>query len=141
MAQKFQWGQNSLNRMKGVDERLIRVLFRAIRIASRKMDGIDLSIPQLGGLRTADQQNKLFENKLSRCDGYDLKSYHQSGRAIDVIPYIKGVNVYSLPKEEMELAFYKVASCMLEAGAKDNVKLNWGGNWKTFKDLPHYEIR
>ena len=141
MAQKFNWGQNSLNRMKGVDERLVRVLFRAIRIASRKMDGVDLSIPQLGGLRTADQQNKLFENKLSRCDGYEIKSYHQSGRAIDVIPYIKGVNVYSLPKEEMELAFYKVASCMLEAVAKENVKLNWGGNWKTFKDLPHYEIR
>jgi hypothetical protein len=33
MAQKFNWGQNSLNRMKGVDERLVRVLFRAIRIA------------------------------------------------------------------------------------------------------------
>ena len=103
MAQKFNWGQKSLNRMKGVDERLVRVLFRAIRIASRKMDGVDLSIPQLGGLRTADQQNKLFENKLSRCDGYDLKSYHQSGRAVDVIPYIKGVNPYSLPKEELDL--------------------------------------
>ena len=141
MAQKFNWGQKSLNRMKGVDERLVRVLFRAIRIASRKMDGVDLSIPQLGGLRTADQQNKLFENKLSRCDGYELKSYHQSGLAIDVIPYIKGVNIYALPEKEMELAFYKVASCMLEAGAKENVKLNWGGNWKTFKDLPHYEIR
>jgi len=69
MAQKFNWGQKSLNRMKGVDERLVRVLFRAIRIASRKMDGVDLSIPQFGGLRTADQQNKLFENKFSKCDG------------------------------------------------------------------------
>ena len=141
MAQKFQWGQKSLNRMKGLDEKLVRVLFRAIRIASRKMDGVDMSIPQFGGLRTADEQNKLFENKLSKCDGYETKSYHQSGRAIDVIPYIKGVNPYSLPEQEQELLFHKVASCMLEAAAKEGVKLNWGGNWKTFKDLPHYETR
>jgi len=54
MAQRFNWGKRSLQRMKGIDERLIRVLFRAIRIASKKKDGIDLTIPQFGGLRTAD---------------------------------------------------------------------------------------
>ena len=100
MAQRFNWGKTSLKRMEGIDERLIRVLFRAIRIASKKKDGIDMTIPQFGGLRTADQQNKLFENGFSKCDGYDKKSYHQSGRAVDVIPYIKGKNVYNLPETE-----------------------------------------
>ena len=57
MAQKYQWGQTSLNRMQGLDQTLIRVLFRAIRISSKKKDGIDLTIPQFGGLRTADEQN------------------------------------------------------------------------------------
>jgi peptidoglycan L-alanyl-D-glutamate endopeptidase CwlK len=141
MAQKFQWGQTSLNRMKGIDERLIRVLFRAIRIASKKKDGVDMSIPQFGGIRTADEQNKLFENGFSKCDGYDKKSYHQSGRAVDVIPYVKGVNPYSLPKEEQELLFHKVAVCMLEAAAQENIKLNWGGNWKGWLDRPHFAIK
>ena len=141
MSKKYQWGQTSLNRMKGVNEKLIRVLFRAIRKASRKKDGVDMSIPQFGGIRTADEQNKLFENKLSNCDGYEKKSYHQSGNAIDVIPYIKGKNIYAMKEKDQELYFHKVASCMLEAAAKEGVKLNWSGNWKTFKDLPHYEIR
>ena len=141
MAQRFNWGKRSLQRMKGIDERLIRVLFRAIRIASKKKDGIDLTIPQFGGLRTADQQNKLFENGFSKCDGYDKKSYHQSGRAVDVIPYIKGKNVYNLPETEKQLMFYKVAVCMLEASNKEGVRLNWGGNWSSWIDRPHFEIR
>lgn len=141
MAQKYQWGQTSLNRMKGVDERIIRVLFRAIRIASRKKDGIDMSIPQFGGLRTADEQNKLFENGFSKCDGYEKKSYHQSGKAIDVIPYIKGKNIYSMSKKDQEIAFSKVAVCMLQASALEGVKLEWGGNWKGWLDRPHFEIR
>jgi len=141
MAQRFNWGKRSLQRMKGIDERLIRVLFRAIRIASKKKDGIDLTIPQFGGLRTADQQNKLFENGFSKCDGYDKKSYHQSGRAVDVIPYIKGKNVYNLPENEKQLMFYKVAVCMLEASNKEGVRLNWGGNWSSWIDRPHFEIR
>lgn len=141
MAQRFNWGKTSLKRMEGIDERLIRVLFRAIRIASKKKDGIDMTIPQFGGLRTADQQNKLFENGFSKCDGYDKKSYHQSGRAVDVIPYIKGKNVYNLPETEKQLMFYKVAVCMLEASNKEGVRLNWGGNWSSWIDRPHFEIR
>ena len=60
MSKKFQWGQTSIKRMDGVDPRIIRVLFRAIGIMSRKKDGIDMTIPWMGGIRTADQQNKLF---------------------------------------------------------------------------------
>lgn len=141
MAQKYQWGQTSLNRMKGLDETLIRVLFRAIRISSKKKDGVDLTIPQFGGLRTADEQNKLFENGFSKCDGFDKKSFHQSGCAVDVIPYIKGKNVYSMKETEKQLLFHKVAVCMLEASNKEGVRLNWGGNWSSWLDRPHFEIR
>lgn len=141
MTQKFNWGQTSLKRMEGIDERLVRVLFRAIRISSKKKDGVDFTIPQFGGLRTADEQNKLFENGFSKCDGYDKKSYHQSGRAVDVIPYIKGKNVYNLKETEKQLLFHKVAVCMLEASNKEGVQLNWGGNWSSWLDRPHFEIR
>jgi len=141
MAQKFNWGQTSLKRMEGIDERLVRVLFRAIRISSKKKDGVDFTIPQFGGLRTADEQNKLFENGFSKCDGYDKKSYHQSGRAVDVIPYIKGKNIYKFEENKKQLLFYKVAVCMLEASNKEGVQLNWGGNWSSWLDRPHFEIR
>lgn len=137
---EYKWGKTSLKRMNGLDERLISVLDLAIKIASKKRDGVDMSIPQFGGLRTADEQNKLFENGFSKCDGYDKKSYHQSGLAVDVIPYISGENIYSMSKDKQEVYFHKVAVCMLEAANKLGVKLSWGGNWKGFLDRPHFEI-
>ena len=78
MSKKYNWGKTSLKRMNGLDERLIKVLFRALQISSKKKDGIDFTIPQYGGLRTADRQNKLFENGFSKCDGYEKKSFHQT---------------------------------------------------------------
>ena len=141
MSNLYNWGKTSLRRMEGLDERLVKVLFRAIRIASKKKDGIDMTIPQFGGLRTADQQNKLFENGFSKCDGYEKKSFHQSGRAVDVIPYIKGKNIYKMKEAEKQLLFHKVAVCMLEASNKEGVRLNWGGNWTSWLDRPHFEIR
>ena len=32
MSKNFNWGKTSLKRMEGIDERLVRVLFRAIQI-------------------------------------------------------------------------------------------------------------
>jgi peptidoglycan L-alanyl-D-glutamate endopeptidase CwlK len=141
MSKSYNWGKTSLKRMEGIDARLVRVLFRAIQISSKKKDGIDFTIPQFGGLRTADEQNKLFENGFSKCDGYEKKSFHQSGRAVDVIPYIKGKNVYNMKETEKQLLFHKVAVCMLEASNKEGVRLNWGGNWSSWLDRPHFEIR
>jgi len=46
-----------------------------------------------------------------------------------------------LPENEKQLMFYKVAVCMLEASNKEGVRLNWGGNWSSWIDRPHFEIR
>lgn len=35
-------------------------------------------------LRSSEEQNRLFEKKLSKCDGYKKKSNHQLGRAMDI---------------------------------------------------------
>ena len=147
-AKKYQWGSTSIERMKGIDERLMKILFRAIRISSRRIDGIDMTIPIFGGLRTSEDQNGLFLQGVTRADGYEKKSYHQTGLAIDVIPYVqkegvKGNAIYTkkVSPKERELLFYKVSCCILEAAAREGVKLQWGGNWSSFKDLPHFEIR
>ncbi len=86
-------------------------------------------------MRTAEEQNRLFQKGRSKADGYDRKSYHQTGKALDVIPYVNGNKTY--PDTEY---FYLVAVCMLQAAAELGVRLEWGGNWRSFTDLPHYQI-
>ena len=38
MSKNYHWGKTSLKRMNGLDERLIKVLFRALRISSKKKE-------------------------------------------------------------------------------------------------------
>ena len=148
MAKKtYKWGTTSVKRMEGVDERLRRIAFKAIAIASRKIDGIDMTIAYLGGKRTKDEQFGLFEKKASRADGTKIVSDHQLGHALDIIPYVKregvkGNAIYEdcVSDEERLLYFHIVASCVLEAAARLGIKIGWGGNWKSFKDLPHYYL-
>ena len=144
---QYKFGSTSIARMQGVNPLLQKVAFRAIRISSRKKDGLDFTIPPFGGIRTAEEQNELFKQGVSKCDGFNELSYHQTGNALDVLPIItiagkKGNRIYTkdVTNEERELAFHKVATCMLQAAAELGVKVQWGGAW-SWSDYPHYEIR
>tara|TARA_R110000751_G_C13550554_1_gene456257 strand:- start:39 stop:491 length:453 start_codon:yes stop_codon:yes gene_type:complete len=144
----YRFGQLSLERMKGVDKSLIEVAMRALRKSARRHDGgIDFAIPVHGGKRSAEEQNELFKKGVSKADGFNKPSYHQTGLAIDVIPYvtragIKGNAIYSKKiNEKQRMAYFNiVAVCMLQAASESGVKLTWGGNWQSFNDQPHYQI-
>jgi peptidoglycan LD-endopeptidase CwlK len=51
---------------------------------------IDFCILDSGGFRTAEEQNAFFKKGLSKCDGYNIKSKHQSGKAVDLVPFVDG---------------------------------------------------
>jgi len=145
----YQFSQVSNDRIATVHKDLQSVVRLALRISSRRHDGgVDFSIPAYGGLRTAEEQNELFKKGVSKADGYEKPSYHQTGKALDVIPYltaegIKGNAIYSnkISKQKRELAFHIVAACMLEAANRLGVKMEWGGNWQSFNDAPHYQVK
>lgn len=62
-------------------------------------------------------------------------SKHNSlpSRAFDVIPYPNGFK-----SDDSE--FYLQATHILRAALELGVPLNWGGHWKNFKDLAHFEL-
>jgi len=95
----------------------------------------DFGIPQFGGLRTAEDQKSLFDKGVSRCDGYKHKSYHQSGNAFDIYAYVDG-------KASWDVDHLTVIADHIICVAQEqfSVELEWGGNWKTFVDLPHFQI-
>jgi len=125
----FKLGQNSLNNRAGVDPRLIEISDLAI-----SMSNIDFGIPSTGGLRTTEDQAKLFTSGVSKADGRINKSYHQTGKAIDVYAYVDGKASW----EKLHLAL--IAAVMLQAAAQLGYKLKWGGNWKSWQDMPHFEL-
>ena len=49
---------------------------------------IDFCIIENGGHRTEEMQHSLFLAGNSKCDGYKNKSEHQSGLAVDLVPWV-----------------------------------------------------
>lgn len=108
-----------------------------------KISPYDFSITQ--GVRTAEEQNKLYQQGrttpgkiVTNCDGYKIKSNHQTkddglGHAGDIAILINN-------KITWEEKYYKeVAMTARILMQKYNVE--WGGDWKNFKDLPHFEYK
>ena len=126
----FSFSKRSLERMDGIDPRLIEIAHRALQISN-----IDFGIPEYGGIRTEDEQMRLCAAGKSKCDGVIRKSYHQSGKAIDVYAHM-GTHA-SWDREHLAI----VACAMLQAAAALGYPLEWGGNWKSWQDMPHFELR
>ena len=100
---------------------------------------VDFGILKTGGKRTPEEQNALFKAGNSQKDGYKKLSYHQSGNAVDFVPFIDGK-----PTWADNNAFAEIHKAVMAAWKEMNLdsewNLVWGGDWKTFIDKPHYEL-
>ena len=130
----FKFGNTSKRRSEYVNNDL--VLCAELALSESKYD---MTIPWMGGLRTDKEQNDIFKEGNSKCDGYDIKSYHQSGNALDIIP-VQG-------KYKNTRALNHFANLMLCTWQKllseGKVKgiITWGGTFGSQGwDKPHYEI-
>lgn len=124
----FRLSKSSLRNLDGVHPEMADVVKLAIQLTK-----VDFGIPSTGGYRTAEAQNKLFLDGKSNADGYDKKSRHQSGKAVDVYAYVDGKA--SWEPEHLSM----VACAMLEAAIRLDVNMRWGGLWESFIDMPHFE--
>jgi peptidoglycan L-alanyl-D-glutamate endopeptidase CwlK len=121
--------KRSLERREGVDPRLIEICDLALSLSI-----IDFGIPGYGGIRTALEQHKLFKDNKSKCDGIKKLSKHQSGMALDFYAYVDGRASW----DEGHLAL--VAAAFLQAASILGYKLQWGGLWVGFRDMPHVQL-
>ena len=79
--------------------------------------------------RSPEEQNKLFKEGKSKCDGYKKKSNHQRWLAMDIVVIRKNKAIWERTQEYEELGEFWAN---LLGGT-------WGGNWKNFEDVFHFE--
>ena len=120
----FKLSQRSLDRMKGVDERLVNVVKRAIEISE-----VDFIVTE--GLRTKERQAELLKAGATRT----MNSKHIVGKAVDLAAVVDGQVRWDWP------LYSKLATAMKRAAEILNVKIEWGGDWVTFKDGPHFQLK
>lgn len=105
---------------------------------------IDFGIIKNGGYRTSKEQNEIFKSKphVTNCDGYNNKSYHQSGLAVDLVPWVDGAYTWD-EKHTTGLSMAFKTFCNMEG-----LKIVSGADWdddgdlnELFYDPCHFEIR
>lgn len=125
----YKLSRTSKRNRVGVNPKLIEISNLAIRITR-----VDFGHPSDGGLRTAERQNELFRDKLSKADGYRKLSRHQSGRALDFYAFVDGKASWA--PEHLSM----VAAAFLQAASLLGYRLEWGGLWRSFRDMPHVQL-
>ncbi len=119
----FRLGPRSLARLKGVHPDLVKVIERAIRLSA-----VDFTV--LEGARDPMRQRKLVEAGASQT----LNSRHLTGHAVDLGAWVDDEVRWDWP------LYYRIAAAMKTAAAELQIPIEWGGDWKRFKDGPHFQL-
>jgi peptidoglycan L-alanyl-D-glutamate endopeptidase CwlK len=109
-------------------------------LATLEHNNVDVVIPPTGGKRTDATQIALYAQGrtkpgdiVTNCDGVKIKSKHQLGLAVDIVP-ADSKGDPSWP-DESDPRWKVIRDAMVEQG------LLSGQDWPEFKDMPHIEAR
>ena len=119
----FNFGERSLRNLRGVHPDLVAVARKALELSS-----VDFVVTE--GLRTKERQAELMAAGASKT----MNSRHLTGHAIDVAAVVAGGVRWDWP------LYARIAIAMKQAAKELSVPIVWGGDWRTFKDGPHFEL-
>ena len=125
----FTLTQRDLERLDGAHPDLRRVIIRAA-----SMSPIPFTVLEV--LRSLAQQKKNVANGASKT----MRSRHLAhpsdgkARAVDIAPLADGKVSWAWP------LYHKLAPIIKEAAKAENVPIEWGGDWKSLRDGPHWQL-
>lgn len=114
----------SESKLAGVHPDLVKV----VRLAA-----ITAPLPfvVLEGMRSVERQKQLVASGASQT----MRSRHLTGHAVDIAPLgANGQVSWDWP------LYHRLAPAMKQAAEEVGVPIEWGGDWKSFKDGPHWQL-
>jgi peptidoglycan L-alanyl-D-glutamate endopeptidase CwlK len=123
--------KSSLAKLRGVHPDLVRVVTRCARDWKDKT----LTFIITCGPRTLEEQKILVRKGASKT----MRSRHIPAKnglshAVDVAAVLNGKVRWDWP------LYGKIAAAMKAAAKREGVPVEWGGDWKSFADGPHYQL-
>ena len=118
------WSARSLRNLKDIHPDLRRVFDRALQETPNDFVVTD-------GLRTVERQAQLVAEGASQT----MRSAHLTGYAVDVAYYDRNGNIiWDWP------IYGRNAETILRVAREEGVPIQWGGEWTTLRDGPHFEL-
>lgn len=111
-------------KLAGVHEDLVKV----VKAAAEDPDGVEFKVAE--GVRSLKRQRALFAHGASGT----MKSRHLTGHAVDLWCLVAGEVRWDWP------LYHHLAAVMKKAAGKVGVPIEWGGDWRSLKDGPHFQL-
>lgn len=125
----FAMSARSLQRLEGVHPQLVEIVKLAIQRTA-----VDFTVVE--GLRTPERQRELVAaGKSQTLNSLHLRQADGYGHAVDLAPLDGG----AIPWNEWA-RFKDLADVVKACAAELGVPVEWGGDWKTLKDGPHFQL-
>ena len=115
--------ERSVQKLAGVHADLVRVVNRAA-------EAKDIAFVVTEGVRSLQRQRELIAAGASTT----LRSRHLTGHAVDLAVKVGDEIRWDWP------LYAELAQAMKRAARNENVPIEWGGDWRSFKDGPHFQL-
>lgn len=127
----MQLSKSSIAKLKGVHPDLVRVVSRCAKDWKDSVFTFGITC----GPRTLEEQKLLVKKGASKT----LRSRHIPAKngyshAIDVVAVLDGKVRWDWP------LYDKISKAMKAAAKAEKVSVEWGGDWASFRDGPHYQL-
>lgn len=127
----MQLSKSSINKLKGVHPDLVRVVNRCAKDWKDAVFTFGITC----GPRTLEEQKLLVKKGASKT----LRSRHIPAKngyshAVDVVAMLNGEVRWDWP------LYDKISKAMKAAAKAEKVSVEWGGDWASFRDGPHYQL-
>lgn len=123
----------SHERLSGVHPHLVKIIHRADGLLSEVDPTLSFQITE--GVRSVARQKQLVAKGASRTmNSRHIPAKNGFSHAVDIVIYLDG-------RISWEFPLYKTASDAVKRAASElGYKIEWGGDWKSFKDGPHFQL-
>jgi len=101
------------------------------RVMNEVIKWYDISI--ICGHRGEAEQNRAYETGHSKLRWPNSKHNRLPSLAVDIAPWPIDWNDHK--------RFWYMGGLVMGVAAKMGIKIDWGGNWISFIDLPHFELQ
>lgn len=127
----MQFSKSSIAKLKGVHPDLVRVVNRCAKDWKDAVFTFGITC----GPRTLEEQKLLVKKGASKT----LRSRHIPAKngyshAVDVVAMLDGKVRWDWP------LYDKISKAMKTAAKAEKVSVEWGGDWASFRDGPHYQL-
>lgn len=124
------FSQRSLKNLD-VHPDLKKVAFKALEL----LEGTEYDFIVTDGGRTLAEQKEFVRKGASKT----MKSRHLGGFALDYVAIVYEGSKRRVTYDKKPMTV--VANAFKSAGKELGIPVEWGGDWKTFVDMPHIQLR